>query len=69
MWADSLLEHHLVKYRAHPATGVRAPIKGLFEPGCPLSAASTIQARLHVLAGRVTMRAAHRAALRLGPCG
>jgi hypothetical protein len=30
-------------------TGVRMPIKGLFEPQCPLAAAQTLQARLHVI--------------------
>lgn len=44
------LAQHLVKCWTNPATGKRAPIKGLFEPGCPLSAAATIQARLHILA-------------------
>jgi hypothetical protein len=32
-----------------PKTGVAVPIKGLFEPECPLSAAPTLQARLHVI--------------------
>lgn len=43
------LEHHLVKHWTNPTTGVRAPIKGLFEPGCPLQAAPTAQARLHII--------------------
>jgi hypothetical protein len=30
-------------------TGVRMPIRGLFEPECPLEAAQTLQARLHVI--------------------
>jgi hypothetical protein len=32
-----------------PKTGVCSPIRGLFEPECPLSAAPTLQRRLHVL--------------------
>jgi hypothetical protein len=43
------LEDHFVKQWTNPTTGVRAPIKGLFEPGCPLLAAGTAQARLHII--------------------
>ena len=32
-----------------PKTGVALPIRGLFEPECPLSAAPTLRARLHVI--------------------
>ena len=43
------LKDHLVKNWRNPKTGVLAPIMGLFEEGCPLQAASTMQARIHLI--------------------
>lgn len=43
------LDADVVKHWTNPETGVRAPIRGLFEHSCPLRAARTLQARLHVI--------------------
>jgi hypothetical protein len=43
------LDRHMVKYWTNPKTGERAPIMGLFQPGCPLQAAPTLQARVHFI--------------------
>lgn len=43
------LDDHLVKHWTNPKTGERAPIMGLFQPGCPLLAAPTLQSRVHFI--------------------
>lgn len=43
------LDVHLVKHWSNPTTGERAPIMGLFQTGCPLLAASTLQSRVHFI--------------------
>jgi hypothetical protein len=43
------LEDHLVKHWTNPKTGERAPIMGLFQPGCPLDVASTLRRRVHFI--------------------
>lgn len=43
------LEPRLIKYWTDPKSGACAPIKGLFQPSCPLGAAATLQARVHFI--------------------
>ena len=43
------LDPEYVMCWSDPKTGVRMPIRGLFERECPLAAAQTLQARLHVI--------------------
>jgi hypothetical protein len=43
------LEYLLVKHWTNPKTDKRAPIMGLFQPGCPLRAAPTLQRRVHFI--------------------
>jgi hypothetical protein len=52
---------HVMRW-THPKTGVRMPIRGLFEPECPLAAAQTSRARLRVkpIGGDGAPRPIHR---------
>jgi hypothetical protein len=43
------LEDHFVRHWTNPKTGVRAPIRGLFEQACSLPAARIAQQRLHFI--------------------
>jgi hypothetical protein len=43
------VDPHRIKYWTNLKTGERAPIMGLFQPGCPLIAAPTLQSRLHLI--------------------
>jgi hypothetical protein len=48
-YGPSGLSPQFVKHWTNPKSGERAPIKGLFQPSCPLTAAATFQARIHFI--------------------